>query len=372
MLSQLGGRGGCVYDPRGGSAQGLHVDLPGRCASAESLDGAYDAAVSPDGRHVYVGSFQADSISAFTRNAANGTLQQLPGGTGCLVEQPFQTVCGPAPAIDGISSVTVSPDGRNVYAASYFSHAVATFVRDRATGELSPLETETGCISEAEIEYQCAPGAGLLGAASVAASPDGRNVYVAGSLGGTVAVFARAQGSGVLTQLPGAAGCLRDADVGFEEDTCGKAFALDSATAVAVSPDGRNVYVSSFGSAAVAVFARNRSSGALTPLAGTAGCLSEVRAVPACASGRALEGAFGVTVSPDGKNVYVATGFDRRIEGESADAAASRRAASPPSRGTGRPVRCASSPGAPAAFTSARPARAAPTAARSRARSRSG
>jgi DNA-binding beta-propeller fold protein YncE len=73
--------------------------------------------------------------------------------------------------------------------------------------------------------------------------------------------------------------------------------------------------VSSFGSAAVAVFTRNRSSGALTPLAGTAGCLSEVRAVPACASGRALEGAFGVTVSPDGRNVYVATGFDRRIEG---------------------------------------------------------
>ena len=67
VLSQLGGRSGCVYDPRGGSAQGLHVDLPGRCSSAESLDGAYDAAVSPDGRNLYVGSFQADSISAFAR-----------------------------------------------------------------------------------------------------------------------------------------------------------------------------------------------------------------------------------------------------------------------------------------------------------------
>jgi DNA-binding beta-propeller fold protein YncE len=318
VLNQLGGRGGCVYDARGGSAQGLHVDLPGRCASAESLDGAYDAAVSPDGRHVYVGSFQADSISAFTRDATNGTLQQLPEGTGCLVDQPFQTVCGAAPAIDGISSVTVSPDGRNVYAASYFSHAVVTFVRDRATGELIPLDSETGCISEAEIEYQCAPGVGVFGAASTAVSPDGRHVYVAGSLGGTVAVFARAQGTGALTQLAGSAGCVRDSELDFEGDTCAKAFALDSATSVAVSPDGRNVYVTSFGSAAVAIFARKRSTGAITPLAGTAGCLSEIRAVPACASGRALEGAFGVTVSPDGKNVYVATGFDRRIEGERA------------------------------------------------------
>jgi DNA-binding beta-propeller fold protein YncE len=318
VLSQLGGRSGCVYDPRGGSAQGLHVDLPGRCASAESLDGAYDVAVSPDGKHVYVGSFQADSISTFARDPASGTLHQLPGGTGCLVDQPFQTVCGAAPAIDGISSITVSPDGRNVYAASYFSHAVVTFVRDRATGELSPLETETGCISEAEIEYQCATGIGVFGAASAAVSPDGRHVYVAGSLGGTVAVFARARGTGALTQLSGAAGCVRDSELDFEGDTCGKAFALDSATSVVVSPDGRNVYASSFGSAAVAIFARNRSTGALTPLAGTAGCLSEIRAVPACASARALEGAFGVTVSPDGKSVYVATGFDRRIEGDAA------------------------------------------------------
>ena len=318
VLSQLGGRSGCVYDPRGGSAQGLHVDLPGRCSSAESLDGAYDAAVSPDGRNLYVGSFQADSISAFSRDARSGALAQVTGPTGCLVEQPFQTICGAAPGLDGISGVAVSPDGRNVYAASYFAHSVVAFARGPGSGDLTPLGAGPACLSESEVEWECEAAVGLFGAASVAVSPDGRHVYVAGTLGGTVAAFARAPSTGALTQLAGAAGCLRDASFVVEGDTCGRAAGLDSATSVAVSPDGRNVYATSFGGAAVAVLARNRTTGALTPLAGASGCLSEERLAGQCGPARALEGAFGVTVSPDGANVYVVTGFDRRIEGPEA------------------------------------------------------
>jgi DNA-binding beta-propeller fold protein YncE len=310
VLSQLGGRSGCVYDPRGGSAQGLHVDLPGRCSSAESLDGAYDAAVTADGRNLYVGSFQADSISAFTRDARTGALVQVPGPSGCLVEQPFQTVCGASPGLDGISGVAVSQDGRNVYAASYFAHAVVSFARTRETGELTPLT----CLSESEVEWECEPAVGTSGAASVAVSPDGRHVYVAGTLGATVAAFARASSTGALTQLPGTAACLRDVRAGVEEDTCGRASGLDGATSLAISPDGRNVYVTSFGGAAVAVLARNARTGALTPLRGLAGCLSEERLLGECGPARALEGAFGVTVSADGANVYVATGFDRRMD----------------------------------------------------------
>jgi DNA-binding beta-propeller fold protein YncE len=313
-LAQLGGRGGCLYDPRGGSAQGLPVHLPGRCATAESLDGAYDAVVSPDGRNVYIGAFQADAISAFARDARTGRLRQLPSG-GCLIDDSYEdSLCTPAPSLGGISALAVAPDGRHVYAASFLSHALVSFARDRASGELLPLEGEAGCFAAVELESGCGAGAALQGATAVALSPDGRNVYVASALDGAVAVFRRNAASGVLHQLEGAAGCVQDWLI-ETEDGCAKAPGLDIATSVAVSRDGRNVYVTSFGSAAIAVFARDRATGALTPLLGMAACLSEGRAGAECATARALEGAFAVSVSPDGKNVYVATGFDRRVEG---------------------------------------------------------
>lgn len=318
MLAQLGGRNGCLYDPRGGSTQGLHVDLPGRCSAADSLDGAYDAVVSPDGRNVYIGSFQADSISAFARDARTGQLRQLPSG-GCLIDDSYDdSPCTPAPSLGGVSALAVAPDGRHVYAASFLSHALVSFARDRATGELLPLEGEAGCLAAVELESGCGIGKALHGATAIALSPDGRSVYVASALDGAVAAFRRNAVTGVLHQLDGAAGCVQDWLIEMDGDVCAKAPGLDITTSVAVSRDGRNVYVTSFGSAAVAVFARDRATGALAPLLGTAGCLSEGRAGAACATARALEGAFAVTISPDGKNVYVATGFDRRIEGQGA------------------------------------------------------
>jgi DNA-binding beta-propeller fold protein YncE len=46
--------------------------------------------------------------------------------------------------------------------------------------------------------------------------------------------------------------------------------------------------------------------GDLTQPAGTAGCISETGAGP-CADGHGLDGAGAVAVSPDGKSVYVAS-----------------------------------------------------------------
>ena len=50
---------------------------------------------------------------------------------------------------------------------------------------------------------------------------------------------------------------------------------LVTAIAVVVSPDGKNVYVASRGNA-VAVFSRNTTTGILTQLSGTAGCIDEI------------------------------------------------------------------------------------------------
>jgi DNA-binding beta-propeller fold protein YncE len=48
-------------------------------------------------------------------------------------------------------------------------------------------------------------------------------------------------------------------------------------------------------------------TGDLTQPAGTAGCISETGTGGTCADGHGLDGAGGVAVSPNGKTVYVAS-----------------------------------------------------------------
>ncbi len=143
-----------------------------------------------------------------------------------------------------------------------------------------------------------------MGSRAIAVSPDGSNVYVAASRSNAVAVFRRNQKTGVLGQPSGAAGCVAVRGV-FE---CGQANGLNGPNSVAVSPDGRNVYVTSRGSNAIAVFRRNPTTGALTQLPAGAGCISGLPA-PACTRGRALVAPDVVVVSPDGRNVYVGSFF---------------------------------------------------------------
>src|SRR5947207_1687576 len=84
----------------------------------------------------------------------------------------------------------------------------------------------------------------------------------------------------------------------------GLVLVLATAAALAVSGDGKSVYAVSQDSNAVVRFNRNTATGAITQPAGAAGCISETGAGP-CADGHALTGADAVTVSADGKSVYV-------------------------------------------------------------------
>ncbi len=71
---------------------------------------------------------------------------------------------------------------------------------------------------------------------------------------------------------------------------------LDGAYGVAVSPDGSNVYVTGYLSKAIAVFGRDDVTGVLTHIQTFTN-----------AALNGLDGARLITVSPDGKNVYVAS-----------------------------------------------------------------
>ena len=83
--------------------------------------------------------------------------------------------------------------------------------------------------------------------------------------------------------------------------------ALDSPEDVAVSPDGRSIYVVSAKLSAMGVLARNRATGALTQVPGKRGCFIP-GGVLGCSNARGLAEAVDVTVSGDGRNVYVAGG----------------------------------------------------------------
>jgi DNA-binding beta-propeller fold protein YncE len=142
---------------------------------------------------------------------------------------------------------------------------------------------------------------GLDSAAGVAVSGDGASVYVASQLSDAVAVFDRDPAAGALSQKAGAAACVSETGTG----PCRDGRALDGAIGIAVSPDGRTVYVASTASDAIAIFTRRRTGG-LRQLRGSAGCVSETGRGP-CRDGVALDFARDLALSPDGKSVYIAS-----------------------------------------------------------------
>ena len=305
-LTQLQGKHGCIVD---------RSSKPGTCAVGRGLKGAGPfmgsraVAVSPDGRNVYVASFGSDAIATFSRNPKSGALTQPQGAAGCISAKGGAG-CAKVDAFDGPNSVAVSPDGRNVYATARDSSTLLTFARNPKTGALRPLPGAT-CSAGVALPG-CTPATGLIGPDVVAVSPDGRNVYVGAFFGNAVVSFSRDPSSGALTQLAGTAGCIAAATAG-----CATGVGLSSIEGLAVSPDGASVYAGAAVSNALAELSRDPSSGALTQLPATNSCIAE--APPAgCGQGRELGGANAVAVAPGGESAYVTsflsnsvTAFDR-------------------------------------------------------------
>jgi DNA-binding beta-propeller fold protein YncE len=298
VLTQLPGLDGCVGGPGSG----------GQCTDAKGLGHVFSVAVSPDGKHVYTASSGSDAVAIFARNTQTGALSQLAGLDGCVSWTGSGGQCAEGRALDEPSSVAVSPDGKHVYAASFWSSAVVIFARDKQTGTLSQLPGPAGCVSETGFDG-CGDGRALSATRSVAVSPDGKHVYAASSASGAVAVFGRDKQTGALSQLPGLAGCVSETGSAGE---CTDGNALKAAANVTVSPDGRHVYVASLLSNAVAVFGRNKQTGALSQLLGLDGCVSE-DGVGGCRTGKALVDARWVDVSRDGKHAYVASNGSQAI-----------------------------------------------------------
>lgn len=287
-LTQARGKAGCI------AAKGASG-----CAWARALNGPNSVAVAPDGRHVYTTSLNSDDVSVMRRNRTTGALTQLSGPSGCISGVAAVPGCATARVLDGPDVVTVSPDGRNVYAGSFFGNAVVTFSRNASTGALTQPADATGCLAAATTG--CTAGFALGAPEGMAASEDGASVYVATAASNAVVTLQRNASSGALTQATDGTGCIANTPI----TGCGTGVQLGGANALTVSPDDGDVYVTSLTSNSVTSFIRTAGTGQLAQQTGTSACAIYLLAV-GCSLARSLNAPEGIAVSPDGANVYAA------------------------------------------------------------------
>ncbi|BCS95681.1 hypothetical protein DSLASN_13130 [Desulfoluna limicola] len=178
--------------------------------------------------------------------------------------------------LENVRSAAVSPDGNHVYTAGYSEDALALFSRDITTGRL----TFTEAIIDPDLD----------GANVVTVSQDGNHVYAAGRI--SLAVYDRDSDTGQLTRSQ----LITDTELGLD------CFLYTSD--VVVSPDDSHVYVTnpdydmSTRIANILVFERNVTTGLLT----------FVDVIWDTDPGiDFLYGARSLAVSPDNRNVYVAS-----------------------------------------------------------------
>jgi 6-phosphogluconolactonase (cycloisomerase 2 family) len=287
-VTQLSGRAGCV----------LRAKSTG-CTRGPGLETPSALAVSPDGTLVVTAALNGRSIGLYRRAAGgaltsvgtvkdivspsglafrtDGNLLLVASGKGLLAFRLSGTKlirsAGPIPCDEftACTAVAFSPDG-------LFAYAVAG---GGAHGSIT-----TYLVSPAGLVEPAAPTAAhaLKEPRDVAVSPDGQNVYVAASVSSGVAVFTRDPTTGLMAQ----SGCVT---VTGSQGDCGKTTGLAGATSLAISADGKNLYVASSVSNRIAVFDR-----------GGDGMLRRTQAL----APRGVKSATGIAVSPDGHNVYAA------------------------------------------------------------------
>ncbi|HEY1450072.1 MAG TPA: beta-propeller fold lactonase family protein [Solirubrobacteraceae bacterium] len=109
------------------------------CPSAAGLDSIDVVAVNGDGSSVYA--IGSGAAAIFSRNATTGALSE----TSCAVAEDPR--CTSLPAIEGVTDAAVSPDGRQVYVVASTSDAVMVFGIGAAVTSGHAVATRAGAVT---------------------------------------------------------------------------------------------------------------------------------------------------------------------------------------------------------------------------------
>jgi hypothetical protein len=228
--------------------------------------------------------------------------------------------------------MTLSRDGRSLYVAATSDAAIARFARNPRTGRIK----FGGCITG---ETESGPGgsgacrriagatvagdhSGLDDARGLALSPDGKWLYGVASDDDAIFRFKRSRRNGKLDFRSCITG---DSEVGCRDAPTtspgGGNTGFDDLRALAMTRDGRSIYVTSRGDDGVLEFRRSARTGSLSykrchsgdlDAAGGDPCLSA--GVPAAfGADSGFDAAEGIVASRDGRSVYVSTANDSSV-----------------------------------------------------------
>ena len=139
----------------------------------EGLTSAQSIIISPDGRNAYAVGNADDALVSFQRNITDGTLTYMG-----MHKDGFAGVDG----LDGAFEVIISPDGKHVYVSGMDDSAIAVFNRDAITGFLTFSEKIANGVNGIS---------GLHIVFGIAISPDGKNLYAASHLENKLVAFSR-------------------------------------------------------------------------------------------------------------------------------------------------------------------------------------
>jgi DNA-binding beta-propeller fold protein YncE len=336
-FGEIQGAGGCLRNS--------DTAPEGSCAEGKGLFHPKAIAVSPDGTSVYVvggvaGNDVAESFGTVTILKRNPTTGEL-SDSGCLSsdgtdgQDGASGVCTPTPGLLGADGVTVSADGHTVFVTAHSSASVVAFAREPATGSLTLL----GCLKSTPRPGSSCTGANIFdGSEDLLTSANDSALYVASPLEGVISAFTAppaatsSQSSGSTTTgtaqsltsttavpssetvagssarlaslfTPTAGPSLANPCIAVNgyDGSCAVGVAMKGVQGLTLGPEGKQLYAVAAKSDAIDIFTPAEAQ----PLAET-GCIMASAPAGLCSSSALLQSPTQIAISPDGHNAYVA------------------------------------------------------------------